>query len=71
VEFIAAHVKTLAAVGRGERGRFLCDEIDRLIAQGTAKGHHSWVRSLNEALYVAMQCATAQSAKSQDADQGG
>jgi class 3 adenylate cyclase/tetratricopeptide (TPR) repeat protein len=49
VQFIAVRLKTLAAMGRGERGRDLRDEIDRLTVQGTAKGHHSWVRSLNAA----------------------
>jgi class 3 adenylate cyclase/tetratricopeptide (TPR) repeat protein len=68
VEFIAARIKTLAAIGRGERGRYLRDEMNRLIAEGTAKGHHSWVRSLNEALCAPTQCATVQSVKSQDGD---
>jgi tetratricopeptide (TPR) repeat protein len=49
VEFIAARIKALSAVGRGERGLGLCDEIDRLIAQGRAKGHGGWLASLEEA----------------------
>jgi tetratricopeptide (TPR) repeat protein len=49
VQFIAARIKALSAVGLGKSGLGLRDEIDRLITQGTAKGHHSWVRSLIEA----------------------
>jgi hypothetical protein len=49
VEFITARIKALSAVGRGERGLLLRDEIDRLIAQGEAKGHDSWLKSLKEA----------------------
>jgi class 3 adenylate cyclase/tetratricopeptide (TPR) repeat protein len=49
VEFITARIKALSAVGRGERGLGLRDEIDRLIAQGNAKGHSGWLSSLREA----------------------
>ena len=49
VEFIAARLKALAAAGRGEHGGGLRAEIERLIAQGTASGHHSWLRSLKQA----------------------
>jgi tetratricopeptide (TPR) repeat protein len=49
VEFVTARIKALSAVGRGERGLGLGDEIDRLIAQGNAKGHYSWLSSLKDA----------------------
>ena len=49
VEFIAARIKALSAVGRGERGLELCYEIDRLIAQGGTTGYESWLLSLKEA----------------------
>jgi class 3 adenylate cyclase/tetratricopeptide (TPR) repeat protein len=49
VEFITARIQALSAVGRGERGLGLCDEIDRLIAQGNAKGHDSWLAALKDA----------------------
>jgi hypothetical protein len=46
VEFITARIRALSAVGRGERGAHLRDAIDRLIAQGEAKGHDSWLVAL-------------------------
>jgi hypothetical protein len=49
VQYIAARIKALCAVGRGERGQPLRAEIDRLIAQGNARGHRSWVHSLQQA----------------------
>jgi hypothetical protein len=49
VEFIAARINALSAVGRGERVAGLHDEIDRLIEQGNVKGHYSWLPSLNDA----------------------
>jgi hypothetical protein len=49
VEFITARIKALSAVGRGEHGLALRDQIDRLIAQGEAKGHDSWLASLKDA----------------------
>jgi tetratricopeptide (TPR) repeat protein len=49
VEFIAARIEALSAVGRGERALGLRAEIDRLIAQGSARGHHSWLPSLTGA----------------------
>ncbi len=49
VEFITARIRVLSAVGRGERGLLLHDEITRLITQGKAKGHYSWLSSLKDA----------------------
>ena len=49
VEFIAARIKALSAVGRGERTPGLRAEIDRLIEQGNVKGHYSWLPALNDA----------------------
>ncbi len=49
VEFITARIRALSAAGRGERGLGLRSEIDRLITQGNAKGHHSWLASLEDA----------------------
>jgi class 3 adenylate cyclase/tetratricopeptide (TPR) repeat protein len=49
VEFIAARIAALSAIGRGEREPDLRDEIDRLISQGKSKGHHSWLLALSDA----------------------
>src|SRR3984893_7505099 len=49
VEFIAARITALAAAGRGERGLGLRAEIERLIGQGTANGHYSWLHWLKQA----------------------
>jgi hypothetical protein len=48
VEFIAARIKALSAIGRGDRMAGLRAELDHLIEQGNAKGHHSWLPSLND-----------------------
>jgi class 3 adenylate cyclase/tetratricopeptide (TPR) repeat protein len=56
VEFIAARIKALSAAGRGERGLGLRDEIDRLITQGNAKGHYSWLSSLTDTRDTLNRC---------------
>jgi len=48
VEFIAARIKALSAIGRGDRMAGLRAELDHLIETGNAKGHHSWLPSLND-----------------------
>jgi class 3 adenylate cyclase/tetratricopeptide (TPR) repeat protein len=49
VEFIAARIEALSAIGRGVRGGDLRDEIERLISRGKSKGHHSWLLALSDA----------------------
>jgi class 3 adenylate cyclase/tetratricopeptide (TPR) repeat protein len=49
VEFITARIKALSAFGRGERSQRLGEEIDRLIAEGNAKGHPDWLACLKNA----------------------
>jgi class 3 adenylate cyclase/tetratricopeptide (TPR) repeat protein len=42
-DFIAARIEALSALGGGERGPGLRDEIERLIALGKENGHDSWL----------------------------
>jgi class 3 adenylate cyclase/tetratricopeptide (TPR) repeat protein len=49
VGFLAARVRALCRVGRGERGGDLEELVDRLIAEGNAKGHEDWLVALHRA----------------------
>jgi len=49
VRFIAARAEALCAAGRGLCGPDLQRGIDDLLAEGTAKGHRSWLGALETA----------------------